>query len=547
MAFKGESYIPLIVRVKPAEGDIWRVRDNGMLFGIPLKGGDFIEWTGSAWQLRPDLHYKLDDGSIEGVQDEAIALEFEPLDEDSYAEGTKRMYNGLLYIRNNTAGDDTEWVASHWTQTNVMAQIPNPMYGMPLVKGANGIVTNNGRSLVVTGTNAWAEGNGTVNQVQCTADVTDANVVPLSSVARIQPGMIFDAVGGYEHPGDCHITAIDYANNTVTVGQLVSIAEDTVVTIKTGATGLVAHSEGLGNSAEGDYSHAEGKYTIARGHEAHAEGGYTAAAGVASHSEGNTTVAFGNYSHAEGSSTIAYGATSHVGGEEMVAGGSYSFAHGKGTFAYNVITACVFNSGTDKYDVTLDSDIDSDWYDRNQKFVLVGDNLDILAQAEPLSADSVALTLPGTVDAASLIGTTMCFPATGAFGYGAVAIGDATTLEDNAVAVGKAAIAAGYGAIAMNGGNAAGDGSFAVGTKANPTGMDTIALGTGTRMDQSNGIALGKYNDDDSVPFVIGQGYSNDTRADIFKIDNDKHVWICDSNGTLVDLTALLITANILP
>lgn len=547
MAFKGESYIPLIVRVKPAEGDIWRVRDNGMLFGIPLKGGDFIEWTGSAWQLRPDLHYKLDDGSIEGVQDEAITLEFEPLDEDSYAEGTKRMYNGLLYIRNNTVGDDTEWVASHWTQTNVMAQIPNPIYGMPLVKGVTGIVTNNGRSLVVTGTNAWAEGNGTVNQVQCTADVTDANVVPLSSVARIQPGMIFEAVGEYEHPGDCHITAIDDANNTVTIDQLVSIAEDTVVTIKTGATGLVAHSEGLGNSAEGDYSHAEGKYSIARGPCSHAEGDYNAATGVASHAEGNNNVAFGNDSHAEGHRTIAYGATSHASGEDMVAGGSYSFAHGKGAFAYNAITACVFNSGTDKYDVTLARDIDSNWNNQNHKFVLVGDNLGILAQAEPLSADSVALTLPGPVDAASLVGTPMLFPATGAFEYNSVAIGNATALEYNAVAIGNAATAVGNAAIAMNGAAAVGDGSFAVGPKARPTGMNAIALGAGTRMQQSDGIALGKYNDDIDVPFVIGQGYSNDTRADIFKIDNNKHVWICDSNGTLVDLTALLITANILP
>ena len=64
------------------------------------------------------------------------------------------------------------------------------------------------------------------------------------------------------------------------------IVKDGTTYLKSTATGIMSHAEGLDTSASGDYSHAEGYKTTA--------------SGVASHAEGNQAKATGTNSHAEG-------------------------------------------------------------------------------------------------------------------------------------------------------------------------------------------------------------------------------------------------------
>lgn len=539
MAFKGESYIPLIIRVKPTEGDIWRVRDNGMLFGIPLKGGDFIEWTGAAWQLRPDLHYKLDDGTGAGVQDEAITTEFAPRESGSYAAGTKRMYNGLLYIRNNTVGDDTEWVASQWTQTNVMAQMPNPIYEKPLFKDVNGIVTNNGRDLVVIGQNAWAEGRGTVIQVTCLEAVTDANTVHVNDIAGVKAGMLINAVGGYETTGPCSVVSVNAANSTITLNMQVTFAANTTITIMAGAVG--------------DYSHSEGRGNFAAGYAAHAEGNLAVASGEASHAGGSNTLATSKASFATGLGSVANGEASFAAGYHTLALGYHSAALGN---TDNIVptTRTVQAAEYDEYDkyftLTLDGSADAEWINRGIERAWVDNQY--LVWAEPVAGASSQITVdpydfPDGITADDFVGMQVRLPRSGALSEYAVAVGQkAIACGGSSTAIGYSATALGGQALAMCGGTAADSDSIAIGAASRTDAANAVAIGLGTKCGAARGTALGCWNSADNVPFVIGGGTSNADRADIFKIDNSNHVWIKNSQGTLVDLTAALITANII-
>lgn len=571
MAFKGESYIPLIIRVKPTEGDIWRVRDNGMLFGIPLKGGDFIEWTGAAWQLRPDLHYKLDDGSVEGVQDEAITTEFAPRESGSYAADTKRMYNGLLYIRNNTAGDDTEWVASHWTQTTVLSTLPT--FEKPLVQNAaTGRVSNNGSNLLVTGTNAWAEGNGTVLTTTCTEAISNTNVIPVATVMDVKPGMFANG---------SKITAVDADNLTITITDTISLAAHDYVTVLNGATGFFAHTEGSGTGADGIGAHAEGFQTFARANMSHAEGYTTEANGHSSHAEGYVTVAGDRAAHAEGGHTMANGEASHAGGIDSVATGRAAFATGKNcvaahensfavgyyTFAlgYNsvalgntsnlipdtfTVQSAEYSEEDAQYILTLSGAATNDWINREICYAWIDNQYSVWAEAVSGATNKIAVypdDFPDGTTADSFIGMQVQLPETGALHEYDVVIGQ------RAVARGGASIAIGYKAtaledqsLAMNGGTTTGSNSIAIGSDAVATSPNSIAIGFGTKCGYRAGIALGYWNSDDNAPFVIGRGESDIARDDVFKIDSTNHVWIKNSQGTLVDLTAALITANII-
>lgn len=165
------------------------------------------------------------------------------------------------------------------------------------------------------------------------------------------------------------------------------IVKDGTTYLKSTATGIMSHAEGLDTSASGDYSHAEGYkttasgvashaggyvksgsiiakvdgsfahgYTLAgsidasgrgavamgyaerdtisaKGNGAHAEGVNTNALNTGAHAEGYSTTAEGRYSHAEGINAKALANGAHAEGRFTKAEGDYSHAEGNSTYA----------------------------------------------------------------------------------------------------------------------------------------------------------------------------------------------------------------------
>lgn len=118
--------------------------------------------------------------------------------------------------------------------------------------------------------------------------------------------------------------------------------------VRTTASGLAAHAEGVGTLASayashsegqatetsGKASHAEGYFTKVNADYAHAEGQNTTTNGIASHAEGYKTKVDNNYGHAEGNQTISSGLSSHSEGELTEARGNNAHAQGLNTMAY---------------------------------------------------------------------------------------------------------------------------------------------------------------------------------------------------------------------
>lgn len=120
----------------------------------------------------------------------------------------------------------------------------------------------------------------------------------------------------------------------------------------THASGNYSHAEGLTTKASAAASHAEGQLTTSYSQAGHAEG-YGSQAGVTpgnpeipivtvdgkpidtscAHAEGNGTKAYAFASHAEGNSTTASGSRSHSEGMNSTASGSISHAEGNSTTA----------------------------------------------------------------------------------------------------------------------------------------------------------------------------------------------------------------------
>ena len=165
------------------------------------------------------------------------------------------------------------------------------------------------------------------------------------------------------------------------------IVKDGSTYLKSTATGIMSHAEGIDTSASGDYSHAEGYKTtasgvashaggyvksgsiiakvdgsfahgytlagsidasgrgavamgyadrdtiIAKGNGAHAEGVNTNALNTGAHAEGYSTTAEGRYSHAEGINAEALADGAHAEGRFTTAKGDYSHAEGNSTYA----------------------------------------------------------------------------------------------------------------------------------------------------------------------------------------------------------------------
>lgn len=100
------------------------------------------------------------------------------------------------------------------------------------------------------------------------------------------------------------------------------------------SSGLASCSSGYESKASGTAAHAEGYTTNATGRGAHAEGIGTGAGSYdATHAEGYASKAVGKYSHAQNDRTNALGESSHAEGSQTWAQGAYSHAQGVGTNA----------------------------------------------------------------------------------------------------------------------------------------------------------------------------------------------------------------------
>lgn len=78
--------------------------------------------------------------------------------------------------------------------------------------------------------------------------------------------------------------------------------------------------------------------------------------------------------------------------------------------------------------------------------------------------------------------------------------------------------------------------SHAEGRLSTATGDYSHASGYGTRATGEGSTAIGKYNDDGTALFVVGNGTSDNARNDCFKVDSNGETWV-KINGALTKVT----------
>ncbi len=165
-----------------------------------------------------------------------------------------------------------------------------------------------GSNLTVSGTDSWAEGQGT------TASGNISHAEGRGSIAS----------GHSSHAEGYQTTASSSSPGAHSEG------------CQTAASNFGAHAEGASTIASGFADHAEGNQTTASGANSHAEGDRTTASGQSSHAEGYLTTASGLSpgAHAEGANTIASAYTAHAEGSSTVANATSSHAEGYQTTAF---------------------------------------------------------------------------------------------------------------------------------------------------------------------------------------------------------------------
>lgn len=88
MAFKGEIGAEFLDNIKTGftVGDIYRIIDAGKLGGVDIPFGTFVEWKGTAWEVKKDMQYavsktgeSLDQAVADVLDDHATATQDEEL------------------------------------------------------------------------------------------------------------------------------------------------------------------------------------------------------------------------------------------------------------------------------------------------------------------------------------------------------------------------------------------------------------------------------------------------------------------------------------
>lgn len=239
----------------------------------------------------------------------------------------------------------------------------------------------------------------------------------------------------------------------------------------TRASGPYSHAEGYLSTGSANYSHAEGYDTLASGLGSHSEGRENTASGLASHAEGILSIAGGAGAHAEGSGSIAMGEGAHSEGKLTSAPAEGSHAEG-----WVTITSGSWSHAEGKATITSGS-----WSHAEGVYTI--------ARGEASHAEG----------SGSL-----------ATGVGSHAGGRSTTaLGDFSHAGGVVTLASGYAASAIGSGSAAlGNFSFAAGEYTHASGSAQVVFGKFNKPDNTDSLV------------VVGNGYSNEIRDDIFIINS---------------------------
>ena len=188
------------------------------------------------------------------------------------------------------------------------------------------------------------------------------------------------------------------------------------------ASGLFAHTQGFGSTANGDYSHAEGFIAATLGAYSHAEGQGTTTIGIASHAEGQSTTTYGDNSHAEGEGTVAVGIASHAEGQGTSASADYSHAEGVGTIALGL-----YQHAQGSYNLASSA----------QSAFIVGNGVDGSNRSNLVFASGSQFQITGSLIATSLTGSLL---GTASWALNALTASYVNTLNQNVLITGSATI-----------------------------------------------------------------------------------------------------------
>lgn len=332
-----------------------------------------------------------------------------------------------------------------------------------------------GNQTISSGFYAHAEGDGGYKYLNVIANCYMSTMISVDSFdgEQVYIGAMVRTPGNEP----VKIVDVDYDNYVIYVEDAVTVASGSDIRIEYGAYGSAAHTEGYGTTSSGTGSHAEGTNTIASSVGSHAEGRCTMATGNSSHSEGNLSVASGIDSHAEGNRTNAmqYGAHSEGVMTFSTNYGSHSEGYGAVEDTYDTVSDPA--SGTERYQVILDS--------------VYG-----IAEGDLVSFDYDEYMNRGTWYPVNYVDQDL----------NTIEIDGYTSVENGASVYVARGAATGYGAHSEGVEcNASGYGSHAGGYGSSASGRYSFAHGAGCKASGDYSIVLGKYceaADDDNV--VLG-------------------------------------------
>ena len=297
--------------------------------------------------------------------------------------------------------------------------------------------------------------------------------------------------------------------------------------INTFSGGKGAHSEGYGTRATAEGAHSEGYSTYATGDYSHAEGTFTVASAYSSHAEGNDTVASGPYSHAEGYGSKAISEWSHASGAYTTAGNpNYAYAStsmGRGTYAYGpVATATGFYSTAMGYH-SFSSGMQTGAPAQSS---FVGGRYSVAGDAETvfkvLAYDQATRTLTfeaGVVGVKIKVGKVVATVRElehdgknlSNTKIASIDVGTNTAVVDSYIAFGTNVIEDQHPTKAYlclsNQYTGTVKSAFCFGSESITTGLGAVAFGDNVLSKNSNGMAIGEFNDaKDLTKFEVGNG-----------------------------------------
>lgn len=319
-----------------------------------------------------------------------------------------------------------------------------------------------GNKTISNGYYAHAEGDGGYVYLNVIANCYMSTAISVDSVDydKVYAGAMVRTPGNEP----VKIIDVDYTNYVIYVEDAVTVASGSAIRVEYGSYGSASHTEGYGTTSSGTGSHAEGTNTLASSTGSHAEGRSTKSTGNSSHSEGNLSVASGIDSHAEGNCTISTAYGSHSEGVRTFSTNYGSHSEGYGAVEDTYDTVNDPSSGTERYEVVLDS--------------VYG-----IAEGDLVSFDYYEYTNKGTWYVVTYVDLDM----------NTIEIDGYTSVENGASVYVARGAATGYGAHSEGVEcNASGYASHAGGYGSSASGRYSFAHGAGCKASGDYSIVLGK-------------------------------------------------------